>query len=359
MKVIHCSDLHLDSKMETNLTAEQASQRNNEICQTFSRMVIYAKENRVEVILIAGDLFDTQRIRRKTADYILDTIISSPSIDFLYLRGNHDESEQAFAGRNIPENLKFFSEIWTYFSYGSVVIAGIEIGQENHENLYQSLVLQKDNVNLVVMHGQESTKPGRGLVCTSLLKGKSIDYLALGHFHSYKKNQLGRRGFYCYSGCLDGRGFDECGEKGFVLVEIGGNKVSSEFVPFSSRNLVDVPVDITGLITILEIQTEMEKASKGISSDSLVKFILQGSFSLETQKDFRFLLPVFQSKFFFVKIVDESKLAMTPEEYKYDISLKGEFIRMVLSSKKSDKEKELIIRYGIQALTGEEILLWS
>jgi len=357
MKIIHCSDLHLDSKLETNLTTDQALQRNREILHSFSRLVKFALQEDVKVILIAGDLFDTERTTRITTDFILDTIASAPSINFLYLRGNHDESKQALAGRSLPGNLQIFTNDWTYFKYDSVVIAGIEINRENYEKLYQSLTLQQDSVNFVVMHGQESTKPGIGFVCTPLLKGRNIDYLALGHFHSYKKERLDRRGVYCYSGCFEGRGFDECGKKGFVLIEVIGNKVTSKFTPFSTRTLVDIHVDITGLITVSEIQSQMEKASSGVSPDSLVRFVLQGSYTLETQKDFRFLLPILQNQYFFAKIIDESKLAISIEDYKYDISLKGEFIRMTLASMRSDQEKEQIIRYGIQALTGEDILL--
>ena len=43
MKIIHCSDIHLDSKMEANLSSQQASERNAEVCATFSRMVGYAE----------------------------------------------------------------------------------------------------------------------------------------------------------------------------------------------------------------------------------------------------------------------------------------------------------------------------
>jgi len=357
VKIIHCSDLHLDSKLETNLTTVQALQRNHEILHTFSRMVKFAVEKGVDVILIAGDLFDTERTRGITTDFILDTIASAPTIDFLYLRGNHDESKQAFAGRSLPGNLKTFTETWTYFQYNSIVIAGIEINQENYEKLYQSLTLQQDYVNFVVMHGQESTKPGIGFICTPLLQGKNIDYLALGHIHSYKEERLDRRGIYCYSGCFEGRGFDECGEKGFVLIKIIGKKVTPEFIPFSTRTLVEVPVNITELTTVSEIQSQIEKASSGVSSDNLVKFVLQGSYTLETQKDFRFLLPILQNQYFFAKIIDESKLAISVDDYKYDISLKGEFIRMALASERSDQDKEQIIRFGIQALTGEDILL--
>ena len=52
------------------------------------------------------------------------------------------------------------------------------------------------------------------------LKNKNIDYLALGHIHGYKEAPLDGRGKYCYPGCLEGRGFDECGKKGFVLLNI-------------------------------------------------------------------------------------------------------------------------------------------
>ena len=73
------------------------------------------------------------------------------------------------------------------------------------------------------MHGQESdtdAKDKAEIINLKQLKNKNIDYLALGHIHTYKQSKLDNRGTYCYSGCLEGRGFDECGEKGFVLLNI-------------------------------------------------------------------------------------------------------------------------------------------
>ena len=64
MKIIHCADLHLDSKMESNLDREAASMRRDELLDTFERMVTYAAENEVRVILIAGDLFDKPNVRK-------------------------------------------------------------------------------------------------------------------------------------------------------------------------------------------------------------------------------------------------------------------------------------------------------
>ena len=54
---------------------------------------------------------------------------------------------------------------------------------------------------------------------------------------------------------------------------------------------------------------------------------------------------------------DETRLAIDPERYRNDVSLKGEFIRQVLASELSEHEKAAVIRAGVLALAGEEISL--
>ena len=274
MKFIHCSDLHLDSKMEQHLSAAQARERNAECCATFARLVRYAADQNVTAVLIAGDMFDTERASAQTAGFVLDQIRNTPQVDFLYLRGNHDEA--VFDGMELPENFKTFDTDWSYHRYEDVVIAGLELNGENWESMYNTLVLQKEDTNIVMLHGQESTKPDREQIALPLLRGKNIDYLALGHIHSYRCEKLDLGSLWCYCGCLEGRGFDECGEKGFVLLEVEGGAVKTTFVPFARRMLREVAVDITGMTAVTEILQALEAASEGISSDSLVKFILTG-----------------------------------------------------------------------------------
>ena len=356
MKIIHCSDIHLDSKMEANLSSQQASERNAEVCATFSRMVGYAEENQVDAVLIAGDLFDTRRASARTAGFVLDRIRRAAQIDFHYLRGNHDEADP-FAGLELPGNFKTFGDSWTSYDCGDVTIAGLELGRDNWAGMYGNLKLDPQRTNIVMLHGQVSTQPGEEMIALPQLRGKHIRYLALGHIHSYQKERLDAEGEYCYCGCLEGRGFDECGQKGFVLLDVQGGKVKSEFVPFASRTLHEVSVDITGLTTVSQILRAMEAAAEGIDANSLVKFTLVGSYTLETQKDLQFLRKSMEPLFWFVKIKDESRFKIEKETYEHDASLKGEFIRMVMASDKSEDEKAQIICCGIQALSGEEITL--
>ena len=88
MKIIHCADLHLDSKMETNLTKEQAKERKAELLNTFQRMVEYAAEEQVAAILIAGDLFDKKTVSATARNIVCQMIQFHPEIDFYYLKGN-------------------------------------------------------------------------------------------------------------------------------------------------------------------------------------------------------------------------------------------------------------------------------
>ena len=86
MKIIHCADIHLDSKMSANLTKEKARERKTELLTTFQNMVAYGAEQGVAAIIIAGDLFDTKRIRyRPECGKRLNSGTSSNS--FLLLTG--------------------------------------------------------------------------------------------------------------------------------------------------------------------------------------------------------------------------------------------------------------------------------
>lgn len=357
MKIIHCSDIHLDSRMERNLPAARARERNAEICLTFGRMIRCALEWGVEAVLISGDLFDTERVCTQTVDFVLDQIRKAECVQFFYLRGNHDENRDVFRGREWPANLHGFGSCWNSYRMGNVVITGLELDDDNWQTMYSALSLQPEDVNLVMLHGQVSTQPGAEQIAVSQLRGKHIRYLALGHIHSYQQEKLDLDGTYCYCGCLEGRGFDECGRKGFVLLEIEDQRLESRFVPFGKRELHEVMVDITGLTTVTEIQSAMEAAAAVIDASSLVKFTLTGSYTLETQKDLRFLKKALEPSFYFVKVKDESRLLIDQRSYEHDVSLKGEFIRMVMASDRTDEEKETIICCGIRALSGEEVAL--
>lgn len=354
MKLIHCADLHLDSPMETNLSPEKARERKREILSAFAELVRHAAQSGVSAILIAGDLFDSTRISKKVKSYVLETVASHPNLTFFYLVGNHDRGGLASVGDPLPKNLYTFGDGWQSYTLGEVTVTGSERPDAD------TLTLSEDACNIVLLHGQE--RAGRGtagedIIPLGKLKNKHIDYLALGHLHDFREAKLDARGVACYSGCLEGRGFDECGKKGFVLLEVENRRVHHTFVPFSKRELHTVECDITGFSSQLDLEDRLLEAVEGISSHHLVKAVLVGSCPIDMQKDVAHLEQVLSDRFYFAKLRDASRVVIDPEVYQNDISLKGEFVRRVMASGLKQEEKERVIACGFRVLSGEEVEL--
>lgn len=352
MKLIHCADLHLDSPMEANLSPEKARERKNEILSTFARLVRLADENKVSAILIAGDLFDSDHITKKTQKYVTDLIAAHPDLYFFYLAGNHDRGNALRDLADKPPNLCTFDDGWTSYDFGEVTISGSERPDPD------ALRLSADTLNIVMMHGQERARRGsmgEDVIRFAKLKNKNIDYLALGHIHEYRTASIDARCTACYSGCLEGRGFDECGQKGYVLLEIENGHLTHRFVPLAKRSLHTVSCDVGGFSSQLELEERVLAAVEDIRAADMVKVVLTGECLPDDQKDLVHLTGVLSDRFYFAKIYDETRLRICPEDYRNDISLKGEFVRRVMASNLKDEEKERVITCGFRALCGEEV----
>ncbi|MBO7600240.1 MAG: metallophosphoesterase, partial [Lachnospiraceae bacterium] len=284
MKIIHCADLHLDSKLTANLDKEKAKQRKQELLLTFKRMVSYAADNGIEAILICGDLFDTKVISATARNTVLSEIVNHPDIDFYYLKGNHDSDNFLSSEEDIPDNLKLFGDTWTEYDLspdGKVKLYGIEFNGANTASAQVNFVPDPSDINIVMLHGQESESSAKDkaeIIDLKAFRNKGINYLALGHIHEYKCDMLDGEGKYCYPGCLEGRGFDECGEHGFVELNVDteSGKISDRFVSFALRKLYEINVDITGLNVSPDIILRAKNvlSSSDATDEDLVKVVL-------------------------------------------------------------------------------------
>ena len=352
LKMIHCADIHLGSKMQ-RLPKEKANERKDEVRATFTRMVEYAKEHGVRAVLIAGDAFDSDRPTQKDKNRFYDIVRKYPEIDFLYLRGNHDDEESYEEER--LDNLKHFGDSWTSYEYEGVCISGVELKASNATSIYTSLALDERKINIVTLHGQvENGSSGVDKVNLTKLKGKHIDYLALGHIHSYSNEKLDERGRYGYSGCLEGRGFDEAGKKGFVLLEIETG-VKSTFVPFAWREIVETEVDISEAKDEYTAIETVRKTAR-FTSKNLYRVRLVGDISFEADRLAEGIENECKRDCYFLSVKDETRKKIDVSAYEKEVSLRGEFIRVILQDETlSEEEKNEAILLGLKALRGEEV----
>lgn len=368
MKIIHCADVHLGAKMTTNLSSDKAGQRKAEILETFLRIGTYAEDQDIHHVIIAGDLFDTSHISANVRTQVMAFFTKHPAIHFYYLCGNHDSLGFLENFDEIPDNLHLFDKDWKYYPVvlangRQLVFAGVELDKQNASMIYPALSLDAKNYNIVILHGMISghaRMDDAEVIDLSKLKDQPIDYLALGHIHEFRKEALFQRGTYCYPGCLEGRGYDEAGKKGFVVLDLNEETMQStiHFVPFAYRTLFEVPVDIHGCVNTPEIQERIQAALKDqdIQTKDMVEVVLQGEIDVDCQKDITQMNTALSRDYYFARVKDNTSFAVDYSDYAKDASLKGEFVRLVENDPSlSAESKAEIIRCGFQALNGEEI----
>lgn len=347
MKIIHCADIHLGSKIDGTFPREIAVKRKEAVRNTFKRLVSYAKTNGVKIILLSGDVFDGDNPFKKDKEFFFSVVANNPGIDFLYLRGNHDINGE----RDGYENLKTFSDVWTKYVYDGVTVCGIEMTGENCTSLYSTLDLEKDGCNIVMLHGQTASSAGKDKINLSKLKDKNIDYLALGHVHEYKRGALDGRGEWAYSGCLEGRGFDETGAKGFVELDIKDGKISTAFIPFAENETIEKPVDITGVNDAYAASLKV-KEEVALDKKNVFRILLTGEVDFTVDDLVSDVEKYLSNDCLYVRVKDRTRKKIDVRAYDGDTSLKGEFVRTVYASDYTEEEKAKIISYGLKALSG-------
>ncbi len=353
MKILHTSDIHLESAM-TKFSGERARERKSELYETFDKMVREAASIGVHIFIIAGDLFDTARITKRATDKVANIIEGHPEIDFLYLPGNHERDGFIAKLVHIPENLKVFSEDWTYYRYDGVCIAG---RTKCGAGMFDSLTLNSADKNIVVLHGALVDGAARDEeISIREASGRGIDYIALGHYHSYSETVIDKRCVAVYSGTLEGRGFDEAGDTGFVLVNAQGAGVAHKFCQFSKRSIDIIPVDVSSVTRLIDIDNLIDSAIMEIPPKDIVRLVFTGERSPEVNLDVREILKRYEDRFFYFEAKDETRTKIDPAKYMYDKSFAGEFIRLVYSRENlTGEEKERILRMGLAALNDEDI----
>lgn len=353
MLIFHTADIHLNSNLKSNLDDKKALIRRDEIKNNFYNLISLAETQKADFFIIAGDMFDTETGIVRLKNQFLDIISEHPEIKFLYVNGNHDES--SFLNDDVPPNFYIFRRNWTYFNFDNITFAGRSVPVKPADNYFNDLELDANRTNIVVLHGDITLSNNNDTdyaINLNSLKGKNIDYLALGHRHDFEQGRIDNRGNFAYPGALDGRGFDEIGPKGYITID---DSIVPTFHKFNSREYEIVYTDISNSKTESDIISLLKEKIKNINTSSLVKIVLTGEVDISLRRDTNYISSQINSDHFFIKIEDKTKIKIDFNSLMSDISIKGEFLRLVNESEEIDSNiKDDVMLIGIKALEGED-----
>ena len=353
VKIIHTSDLHLDSPLTTRLDSTKVRERKSELLISFKSLTEGALACGASAVIIAGDLFDSERVGKRTLKNVVEIIGAAPSISFYYLPGNHERDALSASGVPLPENLFIFGKEWTYFSLNGTNIIG---RSETAEDMFSEIKLTEDERNVIVLHGElRDRSDAEGAIGKRELEALPIDYVALGHYHSYSKTEISARCNAVYCGTPEPRGFDEAFECGYVEISVGEHSVEHKFKKSAKRHFHIIEVDASEADSDISLVYKIEKALAKIPKSDLVRIVLTGERELGKTFNTDTLLSSIKGGYYYAEIKDTTKVRISADDFKNDVSLKGEFIRGTLADGSlSDAEKEAIISLGLEVLFGSE-----
>ena len=341
MKLIHCSDIHLDIPFGGILPPEKSATRKQEILSSFEQMVEFAAMEDVRAVMITGGLIDAEHISRTTIDRVYAAMKSVPHIVFILLPGNSYELNFFSLEKYLPENLRILNELDKKVTVDEVDIYGV----------YEASKLPLFNdrqLNIVLTSGILNL---RGF------EERGISYLGLGLERSYKHGDLKGGGYYCAPGSLEALAFDEGGNKGFMEIYTAGKRLSPVFVRSGKRLCYEVAVDITGAggSEAVGENTRRELGNiPGINGAAMVHVNLTGTMDLDHIIDNRALEKALGREFFAVSVTDEIVFDVDVASLTEN-TLRDRFIKRVSEGNESLELKKDIIRAGITAISGGDV----
>lgn len=358
ISILHAADLHLDSPFAA-LDGEQAAAMRKEQRRILEDIAAEAERRRADILLLAGDLFDSSRCFGETEETLLRALEQTRARVFI-APGNHDyySPRSPWARMKLPENVHVFTspEIEAVELPGlGCTVYGAAFLSDSAAPPLRGFRAKGDGVNIMLLHGDtENADSKYGYISREDIAESGLDYLALGHIHKFSGIRREGNTFFAYPGAAIGRGFDETGEKGFIAggVEKGG--CSLEFVPVNSRRYEIISVDISGHDAAESIKKSMPV---GCGRD-IYRVLLTGE--CETPPNVPALERELSPLCFRLEIRDETRPKTELWAMAGASSLKGGFLRrMKARYDAADTEEEraiisLAARHGLAALEKRE-----
>jgi len=357
VKILHAADFHLDSAFGA-LSEERARQRRRESRQLVDRMVDYANDHAVQLMLLAGDLFDGERVYTETLEE-LSAALGRFRGHVLIAPGNHDYyvPHSPYARTLWPENVHIFKNDYlqkVVFPQYNCTVWGAAFTAAEAEEMTEEISCSDGTVQLVVLHGDVGNANSRyRTVSPRWLSRSGAHYAALGHVHEYRGVMRAGNTDYAYCGCPEGRGFDELDEKGFLIGEVDENGARLEFVPFARRQYHILPVDVTGQAALAAAR----EALQGRRED-ICRLILRGD--VEQKVDVAALQAELSGAAWQMEIRDETRLQKELWQHCDEDTLRGLFLRELRREYEvADDERRAVIeqaaRYGLAAMENREL----
>jgi exonuclease SbcD len=373
-RLLHLADLHLGAGCA--FLKEKADERARDFERAFERAIQFAREpeNGIKLVIIAGDLFDSHRPEARLVQLVKRgfATLSAAGVQVVVVPGTHD-------------TVSYRNSVYRTEDFGDVLVA-LDTSEEpfalevDGQPLFiytavrgptcTTVPIDKltrtadDGIHIGVLHAAIQPESGiefsdsELIVTLPELARTRLDYVALGHYHDF--NQYSTNGVTAvYPGTLEGRSFDETGERYLVTTTFTPHGPVVEKIPFNARTMRQETIDLD--TTTCSDQTELcDRIGQMADSDTILRLTITGNaeFSLDTAAAHAML----SDRFFYLELIDETRVysARWVEQFKSEPTVRGVFVRKMLErigragSEQERKKLDMALKFGLMELAGND-----
>ena len=346
IKILHSGDWHLDSPLQGR-TDEQAAFLRRELLKIPEKLAALSKAQNCDLVLLSGDLFDgayTQESYRTVY-----TALQQMGIPVFITPGNHDyiSPDSPYEKETWPENVHIFRKQQIEW----VDLPGLRAYGAGFQSMDCPGLLEDfraDGYAIGVFHGDPTqiSSPYNPVTKKQVLQS-GLRYLALGHVHKGDSFMAGDT-LCAWPGCPMGRGWDEEGEKGALIVSLE-ETAQIKFIPLDTPKFYDLRVDFSrGIGSVLP----------AIPGDDFYRITLTGE---AEQADLESLRAEF-SAFPNLVLRDETRKPVDPWENAGEDHFEGMYfgiLKQMLDTADEEEKSRILLaaKLSRQILDGQEVVL--
>jgi exonuclease SbcD len=369
LKVLHTADIHLGAKF-SGLGNKGASQR-EQLRATFKNIMATAINERVNIVLIAGDLFDANQQPQRNIDLVIEqfNLLGANNIPICLIPGTHDSLDSSSIYRKVDfagkcSNLKIFTdENISYKEYPGLDLT--VYGKPNLSNRSYVSPLKglkrstSSRFHIAMAHGSfyipEKIAEDDHVFRPEEVKASSMDYLALGHWH--RVYRCSEEPPTWYSGPPEWIP-DQTEKGGVLLISLSdAGEVKVEPKKLGLRDYDEVEIDMSEIQDLAMLRLRIsEGANQNLVRKATLKGLRDAEFIVNPEE-----LEELGEKFFHLSVMDKSHPKSGEVTEGEERSIENRFIRLmkrqIESSQGEEKDiAENALQYGMALLDGKEVL---
>ncbi len=272
MRFIHCADIHLDSPLRGLERYEGApvEEVRGATRRAFDNLVEYAIRERVDFVVIAGDLYDGDWPDFNTGLFFAKRMaqLGESGIAVYLVRGNHDAASKLTRSLPLPKNVCLFPDA------SPATFTDDHLGLAVHGQSFATAVMVDDLAatypdamcgyfNLGVLHTSLTGRSGHDSYAPTteqVLRAKGYDYWALGHVHA--REIVSRDPWILFPGNIQGRHVREQGAKGCELVTVEDGRIGATPIALDVLRWAELVVNVAG---VADLDALLDLAAKGVA----------------------------------------------------------------------------------------------